>query len=64
MRDLAIRAEELMKELDKIEAAERNLNIKPATYVIGVTQNGVMQKFAFDNQVAMIKFINSIGRAE
>ena len=60
MRELAIKAEQLLQELDKIEAAERNLNIKPEVYVVGV--NG--QRFEFNNQDDMFRFINSIGRRE
>ena len=64
MRELAVRAEELMKELDKIEAAERNLNIRPEVYTISVRRGGVDYKFNFSNQDDMMRFINTIGREE
>ncbi len=64
MRELAIKAEQLLQELDKIEAAERNLNIKPEVYVIGVKRDGVDHRFQFNNQDDMLRFINSIGRQE
>ena len=57
---LAQLAEDLMKELDRLEELEHTLEIKPAEYHVGVTRNGVRHQFAFQSEDAMFQFLVSL----